>query len=159
MRVKLQRNRTQLAMPNNRREIVVTRHFSAAPGVVFDAWLDPARARRFLFATDKGQIVRCDIDARVGGGFTIVDRRAEGDAEHVGRYVELDRPKRLVFDFTVSNFSTDSTRITVSFAPADTGTDVTLTSDNIPDEHAERATHGWNTILGALARVVDQPVG
>jgi uncharacterized protein YndB with AHSA1/START domain len=143
-------------MPNSRRTVSVTRHANAPPPAVFDAWLDPDSARQFLFATDEGRVIRCDIDPRVGGGFTIVDRRAEGDAEHVGRYVEIDRARRLVFDFTVTNFSSDSTRITVSFVPADDGTDITLTSDNIPEEHAERARHGWNTILGALARVVEQ---
>jgi uncharacterized protein YndB with AHSA1/START domain len=143
-------------MPSNRQAISVTRHVNAPPPAVFDAWLDPDAARQFLFATDKGRVIRADIDPRVGGGFTIVDRRAEGDAEHVGRYVEIDRARRLVFDFSVTSFSSDSTRITVSFVPADSGTDITLTSDNIPEEHAERATHGWSTILGALARVVEQ---
>lgn len=42
---------------------------------VFDAWLDPARARRFLYATPEGEIVRCDLDARPGGRWTITDGR------------------------------------------------------------------------------------
>jgi uncharacterized protein YndB with AHSA1/START domain len=52
----------------------VTHRFDASAGRVYDAFLDPDRASRLMFATATGQIVRCDIDARVGGTFSIVDR-------------------------------------------------------------------------------------
>ena len=47
--------------------VTVSREFSATPERVFDAWLDPAQAKDFLFATPEGRIVRCDIDA-LGAG-------------------------------------------------------------------------------------------
>lgn len=42
--------------------IRVTRHFPASPARVFDAWLDPKKVCKFLFATPMGKIARCDID-------------------------------------------------------------------------------------------------
>lgn len=41
----------------------VSRRYGSAAEEVFDAWLDPTKARQFLFATDTGKMVRVDIDA------------------------------------------------------------------------------------------------
>ena len=58
----------------------VTRRFEAAPERVFDAWLDVEKAKRFLFATVKGTMVRAEVDARVGGAFNFTERRGDIDA-------------------------------------------------------------------------------
>lgn len=60
--------------------LTVTREFTALASRVFDAWLDPADARRFLFATPEGEMQQIEIDARVGGKALIVERRAQGAA-------------------------------------------------------------------------------
>ena len=62
---------------NDTTVVTVTRAFTASPERVFDAWLDPAQAADFLFKIPEGKIVRCDIDARVGGQFLIIDRRPD----------------------------------------------------------------------------------
>ena len=69
---------------NDKVLVRVTHHFDASAERVYDAFLDPRQARKFMFATATGQIVRCDIDARVGGTFTIVDRRRGEDVTHSG---------------------------------------------------------------------------
>ena len=86
-------------------ELRIARHFAASAERVFDAWLDPAKACHFLFATPNGIMNRVDIDARVGGRYVIVDLRdADGEREeieHVGKYLEVERPRRLVFTLCV----------------------------------------------------------
>ena len=97
-------------MTTNNSVVTVTRHFDFPIERVFDAWLDLAKAAKFLFATPAGTMVRVEIDARVGGTFIFVDRRDGQDIEHVGEYLEIDRPRRLVFEFAVPKFSSQSTR-------------------------------------------------
>ena len=132
--------------------IVVSRRFDASPERVFDAWLDPARAAKFLFATPTGEIVKVEIDARVGGGFLIIDRRPEiGEAEHFGRYVEIHRPRRLVFEFATRKDMQDATRVTIEIRPVGADCDLTLTHEGVWQDYAERTQGGWTTILGGLA--------
>src|ERR1043165_4995781 len=97
--------------------ISVTRHYDAPAEAVFDAWLDPARARKFLFATPNGEMVRVEIDGRAGGASVIPEHRDDEDIEHAGEYLEADRPRRIAFVFAVPKFSTERTRVTIDVAP------------------------------------------
>lgn len=136
--------------------IEVSRHIAAAPERVFDAWLDPDSARHWLFATPDGVMERCEIDARVGGRFRIDEGRGEELAEHRGEYVEIDRPRRLVFDFFTSEEEAP-TRVTVAIEPEGEGSRVTLSHALAPEwaEFEDRARHGWTTILDGLARTLE----
>lgn len=136
-------------------ELTVTHRYPFPPERVFDAWLDPAKARRFLFATPTGEMVRADLDARVGGRFTFVDRRPDmGDVEHVGEYLEIDRPRRLAFTFAVLAYDPNDTTLTVTIAPDADGCVATLTHAGVPEEWAERSTEGWGMILATLEAVI-----
>lgn len=132
----------------------VTRRFTASAERVFDAWLDPAKARRFLFATPAGEIVRCDIDARVGGGFVITDRRDGEDVEHVGRYLGIDRPRRLAFTFSVPKYDADAdpdaTPVVVEIRPLEGGGCELTLSHQVWPEYIEQTKGGWAKILAAL---------
>ncbi len=130
--------------------LIITRRFDFAIERVFDAWLDPAKAGEFLFVTPTGTMVRVAIDARVGGAFSIIRRDGE-DVEHVGTYLEIDRPRRLVFTFGVPKFSAEMTRVTIERKPLPTGCELTLTNEGVPPEWLESTREGWGTILDGLA--------
>jgi uncharacterized protein YndB with AHSA1/START domain len=131
-------------------KLVITRRFDFAIERVFDAWLDPARACKFLFVTPTGTMVRVEIDARVGGSFNIT-RRDGDDVEHVGTYLEIDRPRRLVFTFGVPKFSAQITRVSIDLKPLPTGCELTLTQEQVPTEWLDRTRDGWEMILDGLS--------
>jgi uncharacterized protein YndB with AHSA1/START domain len=134
------------------RTLQVTRAFAFPPERVFDAWLDPSIASRFLFATPTGEVIRVKLDPRVGGTFNIVRRDNGDEIEHVGEYLVIDRPRRLVFTFAVPRFSTQFTQVAIDIAPTTGGCTLTLTHTGVLPEWAERTQQGWGMILGTLDR-------
>jgi uncharacterized protein YndB with AHSA1/START domain len=131
--------------------IVVTRHFDFPIERVFDAWLDPARAGEFLFATPTGKMVRAEIDARVGGAFNFTDRRDGEDVEHIGTYLEIDRPRRLVFTFAVPKYSKLFTRVSIDLKRLRAGCELTLTHEGVLAEWLDRGREGWGKIVDGLS--------
>lgn len=137
--------------------IVVRRHFEVPAIQVFDAWLDPEIAAKWLFATPAGEMIHADIDPQVGGEFCFIDRRGDEDIEHLGEYLEIDRPRRLAFLFTV-NKSDDVSRVAVDIVAAGRGCDLTLTHAMDPKwaEFADRTKSGWEMVLDGLATALLQ---
>jgi uncharacterized protein YndB with AHSA1/START domain len=133
--------------------VKVSRRFAAAPERVFDAWLDPATAGRWLFATPTGRMVTVEIDARVGGPFLLVDCRDGEDVPHVGEYLELSRPSRLAFLFGVPKYSAARDRVDIDIAARPDGCELTLTHTLTPgmEEWAPKVEEGWRGILDGLA--------
>ena len=132
----------------------VTRHFEASAERVYDAWLDRHTAGKWLFATPAGQMTVVEIDPRVGGAFTFIDRRDGEDIAHTGEYLELDRPRRLVFNFRVPKFSDEATRISIDIASAGSGCELSLVHEGVYAEYAGRTEEGWNGILDGLSSVI-----
>jgi uncharacterized protein YndB with AHSA1/START domain len=136
----------------------VRRRFDASPERVFDAWLEPEIARRWIFSDRDSEIVSAAADARVGGSFSFVRRSRDGDLEHVGEYLEIDRPRRLVFTFAVPAISPEYDRVTIDIVRLDKGCELTLTSEMTPEifaEWGEQTREGWTKMLAALADVIE----
>jgi uncharacterized protein YndB with AHSA1/START domain len=140
--------------------LTVSRHFDAPPEMVFDAWLNPEAARHFLFATDAGLMQKVEIDARIGGKFVIVEKRGDAKAEHLGEYMEIDRPHRLVFSFAATR-SEGLTRVQLDFKAEGKGCLLTLTHDMDPQwaEYEAQTRQGWTTILGREAQALVRVIG
>ena len=142
--------------------VQVTHRFNLPADRVFDAWLTPSLASRFFFATGTGNILRCEIEPEVGGTFTVTDRRPHSDgdesvfdAEHRGTYIEIDRPRRLVFDFSVSPYTDDPTRVSIDIAPVGVGACELTLSHDMGDNHyahqfEEQTRSGWIKMLATL---------
>jgi len=95
-------------------------------------------------------LARTEMDARVGGTFLLVDRRDGVDVEHIGEYLEIDRPRRLSFVFRVPHYSQESSRVTLDFAPLEQGCEVVLLHEGVLPEYKASTEAGWKMILDAL---------
>jgi uncharacterized protein YndB with AHSA1/START domain len=135
--------------------LTVKRRFAAAPDRVFDAWLDRDVATRFLFATPGGVMERVEIDPRVGGRFLIDERRGTDVARHFGEFVEIDRPRRLVFRLATGEEQAPSL-VRIAIEPAPDGCELTLTHtiDREWASYEERVRAGWTKMLDGLANIV-----
>ena len=131
--------------------VVVTHRYDAAPERVFDAFLDVSIARRFLFATATGEMIVAEVDPRVGGRYIFTERRPDmGDVMHTGQYIEIDRPRRLVFTFGVPKFDPGFTTVTVEIQPDGDGCMLTLTNEGVPPEYQDDNRDGWARIMVGL---------
>lgn len=142
---------------NETTEINVEKHFRHPPERVFDAFLDPVRVGDWLFATHGGVMERTDFDPRPGGRFHIVERRDGVPANHWGEFVEIDRPRRIVFRFWVDAAPDDKTPVTVTFEPSGDGCLVTLVHELEPHwaHYADQTRDGWAMILDSLERTME----
>lgn len=145
-------------MDSSARPIVIriTRRYHASAEQVFDAWVDLEKARRWFLRTPQGELVRAEMDARVGGRWIMVEQRGEVEAYHGGEYLEIDRPRRLVFTFAVDPELTDAGRVEIDIKPSGTGCELTLTQEMSAKfrEYEERSKRGWATLLDALERAL-----
>lgn len=136
----------------------VTRTIAASAERVFDAWLDPAMIQKFIVGPQvrEEELVHINVDARVGGKFSFLVRRAGQPIDHVGTYREISRPNRLVFTWGVDEEQGDKSVVTIEIAPRGTSCELTLTHQIHPDwaEYAERTQQGWTLITGRLAEAL-----
>ena len=134
--------------------VTVEQRFATDGGNVYDGFLDPELARKFLFRTVGGEMVRAEADARVGGTYRFVERRDGVDVLHTGEYVELVRPSRIVFTFGVPAFSDAVSTVEIDIEPIGEGCVLTLTNSGIPAEWAEKTRTGWAEILMSAEKVL-----
>jgi uncharacterized protein YndB with AHSA1/START domain len=134
--------------------IRLTRRFRAPPRRVFDAWLDPGLAGRWLFATALRPMTDVEIDARVGGGFRLAHRRNGETTEHHGRYVEIVPHRRLVFTLRGENRPRDATRVIVEVSPRKRGCELRLRHENVPPERAHDTEARWSGMLYGLGETL-----
>lgn len=148
--------------------VQVRRTFAAPRERVFEAWMDPELLRQWLTGP-QGRSPHAEVDARVGGEFRIAMTSRVGDlwallpgqtgvVQMVGRYLEINRPERLVFtlgweEFPTIHLDPDATTVTVDFHERNGDTEVVLTHERNPSRRI-RAFHKWGW-KGSLRKLAD----
>lgn len=137
-------------------EVRVVRYFEAAPERVFDAWLVPRVLGQWMFGPHvrNENVVRLDVDPRVGGGFSLKVERNGQLIDHVGRYLQIERPHRLVFTWAIAGMSDETpSQVEIDIAASGSGCVLTLIHrmDAQWSDYAQRTQDGWSAMLDALA--------
>ena len=132
----------------------ITRRFKASRERVFDAWLDPAIAGQWLFATALRPMARVTLDARVGGSFCFVDRQDGVDVAHTGKYLEIVRPQRLGFTLALEHRPRVTTRVAVEIKRLPTGCELGVTHEDVPPDCAVQTKNRWAGMLYGLGETL-----
>lgn len=143
---------------------IVMRRFDASAERVFAAWFDPVWLGRWMFGPGvrDERIVRLTLDARVGGKFSFVVNRQGTEIDHVGEYLEIDRPHLLVFTWATRDSLPETSRVIVEITPRDSGgCEVKLTHMMGANwsAYVDKAAHAWTKMLDALERAIAQDGG
>lgn len=136
-------------------KIDVSKDFEVSAEQVFDAWLDQENIGKWLFATDTGVMKQVEIDARVGGAFFIEELRGDDLAPHYGTYLEIDRPRKLVFEFSTSKEETPSL-VTIEITKTQGGCHLKLTHEMEAKwtDYKDMAINGWTMVLQGLGKML-----
>ncbi|MFT3750208.1 MAG: SRPBCC domain-containing protein [Agriterribacter sp.] len=91
------------------KELFITHLFDAPVPVVFDAWTDPEKLKRW-YAPDGCTIAYKSIEVKKGGHFhSCIHDPIYGDCWIIGTYLEILQSEKLIFTMQLSNESGDVT--------------------------------------------------
>ena len=136
----------------------VRRRFRASPERVFDAWLEPRQVRLWLGEAARreglGELATVEIEPRVGASFRFVYGHGEERLVQSGRYLELDRPRRLVFSWDMALPHVEL--VVIDITPTADGCELVL--DHVMDPgwsgDASGVTAAWASVLEALGHML-----
>jgi uncharacterized protein YndB with AHSA1/START domain len=144
------------------RDLVLTRIFDAPRELVFKAWTEPERLRRWWGPKGFTNPV-CEVDVRPGGAMRIHMRGPDGVVYPMtGVFHEIIEPERLVFSSSALDKNGNplfEVLTTVTFSEHGGKTKLTLHA-SVEKATAEGAPHlagmeqGWNQTLDRLAQEV-----
>ncbi len=143
---------------DNTIQVRLSRRFPMPCERVFDAWLVPRILGQWMFGprVRDENVVRLQVDPRVGGRFSLQVERGGELFDHVGEYLRIERPRHLAFTWAIKGFSEEApSQVAIDLVPVDGGCQLTLahTLDARWAEYAPRTEAGWNTMLRALAEL------
>jgi uncharacterized protein YndB with AHSA1/START domain len=135
--------------------VQIRRRVKAPAEQIFDLWTKPDLMVRWMSPYPGAVDCKASCDLRPGGAFSLVMSSAESIREVSGTYVQVDRPRKLVFTWIGPLTNNVNTLVTVELIPRGDETDLLLTHERLPTTAiVEGHTRGWGNILDHLAEAV-----
>lgn len=138
---------------------IAVQTFKVPPQRVYDAILDPAMIARFMFGPllREEEILHIANDPRTGGAFSFKVRRGEMEIDHIGTYLELSPPGRIVYTWGIAGQSDPAGSIVrIDITPTAEGSTLRLAHEMAPEwaDYVERTSAGWQKMFGVLATLL-----
>jgi uncharacterized protein YndB with AHSA1/START domain len=139
---------------------IAIQNFKVPPQRVYDAILSTEMIGRFMFGPllREETILHIRNEPRVGGGFSYKVRRGEHEIDHVGKFLELDPPKRIAFTWAIAGEGDDGdpSIVTIDITPTPEGCSVRLMHEMPPEwaDFVDRSRGAWEKMLGVLAALL-----
>ena len=130
--------------------LVIERVLQASPEEVFAAWTTPECMADWMSPSGHAE---AEVDLRVDGAFRVVMVGLDSRIEHVGTYLEVDPPRRLVFTWSSPYTGPEPSLVTVELHPHEGGTRLVLTHELLPADVVDSHKSGWGTMLERLTGV------
>lgn len=141
---------------NADRTATVRRVLPAPPHIVYEEWLDPVGMLEWM-CPRPARAVKISLEPLVGGTLRI-DVEDGGCSLYVtGTFVELDRPRRIRFTWSCSDWADPSVQSLVTVTLEDHGADETMMiieHEQLPAEQVEDHRRGWGTIAVQLGDAI-----
>lgn len=142
-------------MEKSKRVVVTVKKFFSEPAEsVFDAWLDTRSLSYWMFGPTvrDEEIISLTNDPKPQGRFSFIVKRGDTVLNHIGTYLEITRPTRLVFTWGVDVEPGDESIVAIDIVDSSDGCTLTLNHDMDMkwSEYAKRTEEGWTYMLELL---------
>jgi uncharacterized protein YndB with AHSA1/START domain len=132
--------------------VQLRRRLPARAEQIFDLWTRPELMVRWMSPYTGAVDCKASCDLRPGGAFSLVMSSKESIREVSGTYVQIDRPRKLVFTWIGALTNYVDTLVTVELSQHGEETELVLTHERLPTRAiCEGHTRGWGNILDHLA--------
>jgi uncharacterized protein YndB with AHSA1/START domain len=129
-------------------DVTVSRTIRAAADDLFDVWLDPKSPGGLWYGT-----ARAIVNPAVDGLFYHCVEHEGRSWPHYGRFIRLDRGRVIEHTWVSEATRGIETVVTVTFAPRNGSTEITLHHANVPDDDMGRGHEaGWTWYLSVLGQ-------
>ena len=144
------KNPTSVERPSDR-EVIITRLVNAPPHIVWEAWTRAELFRQWWIPKSAAlNLLSCEMDVRVGGGYRLVFRFQDAEMAFFGTYREVVPNQRLVW---TNDEAGDAGQISTVTFEEKSGKTLVVMHELYPSKEALEAASGS---YDAMAETFDQ---
>jgi len=134
--------------------LTLSRVFKATPEELWDIWTDPEKVNQWHRPNTSEYTTEAEVDAKVGGKYSISMKMPESTFKVHGVFTELDPPRKMVYTWEWEDDSEHS-QVTVEFKPVDDGTELVLRHAKLSGPESVTAHKaGWIGCFDNIAELI-----